>query len=139
MSFKNKFGKLFDPLKLREYYIYEDTLKTIVCIVSGILTGIFNILSGILIVYFFSNLIFSNYTPGILSMLAILISGIPAGYAMLELCVIVIDGILAGTIVENYSYVRLLLLASICFYIIIFITTSFSFIILTSQTKLFNL
>jgi len=124
-----------DLNRLRKYFIYEDTLRTVVSLVSGIFIVIFNTFSGIVVSYIFAHLIFENYAPNALNVLILIIPGIISGACLLKLCLLLIDVLLTGTEVDNYSYVRLLLLASVSLYLLILILYSLFIIASFLETK----
>lgn len=105
--------------KIKKYFNYPDRLRTIVSIITGILIVIFNLISGFIIVYIFADVVLGMMNPGLLTMLLYIIPGIFAGAGVLILCLVIIDLLLNGTEMEDYSYLRVVLLASIAAYLFI--------------------
>jgi len=112
---------MIDINRLRKYFIYSEISKTVISVTSGIFIGMFNLFSGIIIFYTLTQLIFFYYTPDILNILLLLIPGILAGACLLKLCITFMDIMLTGIEVDNYTYVRLILLASVSLYLLILI------------------
>lgn len=111
---------------IKKYFTYEDRLRTNVSIITGILIVIFNLFSGYIIVYIIAYLILGMHNPGQGFKFLFLIPGIAAGAGLLKLCILILDLLLGGTDMEEYSYLRVILLASIAVYL----TVLFFFILI---------
>ncbi|MEO6695686.1 MAG: hypothetical protein ABIY50_13825 [Ignavibacteria bacterium] len=109
---------------MRKFFIYEETSKTVVSVTSGILIAMFNIFSGIIVVYIILQLIIDNFTLTIFSLLIIIPAGIFIGMCFLKMIIKFSDLMLGNTQMEMYSYVRLILLMSVLQYILILLLYS---------------
>ncbi|MBK8552364.1 MAG: hypothetical protein IPL53_15365 [Ignavibacteria bacterium] len=99
---------------IKKYFIYEDNLRTIVSIITGILIAGFNLFSGFLISVILIEMIFNKNEAS--PVIFVLFSFIPTVFfaAVLLLIILRILGfILNGIKIENYSYIRLVLLFSL--------------------------
>ena len=70
--------------------------------------------------------------PGPLIILLYFIPGIAAGAGVLKLCILIFDLLLNGTEMEEYSYLRVVLLASVSAYLFIL----FCFILIVAATTI---
>ncbi|MBL8008358.1 MAG: hypothetical protein JNJ56_12575 [Ignavibacteria bacterium] len=116
------------PEKIKKYFTYDDRLRTIVSKITGILIIIFNVFSGFMLIYITADFLFGIKNPGALIMFLYFVTGIAAGGIVLKTFIIMFDLILNGIEMEEYSYLRVVLLVSIAFYLfilIIFIFTIF--------------
>ncbi len=93
----------------------------IVSIVTGILILIFNTSSGIMIVDIISDVFPGIRYPGFWLLILYIIPGLIAGAGLLKLCISIVELISRGIEIEEYSYIRLVLLASIAVYLFILI------------------
>lgn len=116
---------MINPHKIKNYFIYDDKLRTFVSVVTGIIILFFNFLSGFMLVYIFLILIFSGsidieiykYEIGLSSLLL----GIAAGAGVMKFEIFIFDKLLNGVQIEKYSYIRMILLISIAlFFLILF-------------------
>jgi hypothetical protein len=116
---------LINPDKIKNYFTYEDKLRTFVSVVTGINILFFNFLSGFMSVYIFLILIFSGlidieiykYEIGLSS----LVLGIAASAGVIKFEIFIFDKLLNGVEIEKYSYLRMILLISIAlFFLILF-------------------
>ena len=119
--------------KIKKYFNYPDRLRTIVSIITGIFIVIFNLISGFLIVYIFADVVLGIMHPGPLIMLLYFIPGIAAGAGVLIICIVIFELLLNGTEMEEYTYLRVVLLASIAAYL--FILFCFILIVATNTIE----
>lgn len=103
----------------KEYFQYEDKLRRIVSKVSGILILFYSLLSGLLIniialdlIFGFNKLFFFQYI--ILFFITPL-----TGLIFVKIELILVNLLISNTVVEKYTYLRLLLFVSIILYIMI--------------------
>lgn len=104
---------------LREYFIYENVLKTIVGIVTGIFIFYFNAFAGLMIAEMIYETIVSSYDNIIIKFVIIIPVGLVLGYFLLNLILKIITRLFKTDGMENYSKIRLILLLSIFFYLIV--------------------
>ena len=119
-----------DKNKIKEYFTYNDRLRSNVSFITGILIIIFNVFSGYLIVCILSDIFLGITEPSAGIMLIFLIPGIIAGAGLLKLSIYLLELLVSGIQIEKYSYLRMVLLISIAVYFIIMII--FIFTTLTS-------
>lgn len=123
---------------IKKYFTYEDSLRTIVGIITGILIVTFNILSGFLISVILIELIFNKIEVS--PVIFLLVSTIPAIFfaVMLLIGILrILRFVLNGIEIENYSYIRLVLLLSIVIYLFLILSYSlFLFTIAISKTEI---
>jgi hypothetical protein len=124
------------PGRIKKYFIYEDKLRRIVSIITGFFIGLYNSLTGILIVQILSELVFGTHNISLIILIIYIIFGTVAGAGVLKLCIRVVELILNGTEIEKYSYLRLVLLVSILAFLSILIIYSFSFISAIIERKI---
>jgi hypothetical protein len=105
--------------KIKKYFEYEDKLSTVVSLITGILIIIYNISSGILIIYLTYELFFGIKTSESSVLLLLIIPGTITGAGILRICILLINMITKGTEVEKYSYLRLVLFVSVLAYMFI--------------------
>lgn len=104
---------------MKNYFIYEDKLRRVVSIVTGVLIAVYSILSGIMITQIISQLLFGILRLDIWILLLYFITGMIVAAVLLRICILFIELMLQNIEIEKYSYLRLLLLASVVMYFII--------------------
>lgn len=110
---------MIDKNRIKEYFTYNDRLRTNVSIVTGCLIIIFNIFSGFLLVNIISNTLLSIKDPGAVLLLIYIIPGIILGAGLLKVSIVIMEFLLGGVEPEKYTYLRIVLLISIVLYFII--------------------
>ncbi len=118
--------------KIKKYFNYPDRLRKYVSIITGMLIVIFNLISGFILVYIFADLVLGIKHPGFGVMILYFVPGIAAGAGVLILCIVIFDLLLNGTEMEEYSYLRVVLLASVSAYLFIL----FCFILIVATTTI---
>jgi len=118
------------PEKINKYFYYEDRLRRNISIITGIFIVIFNIFSGFMLVQIAADILLGIKNPGSGLLLLYIIPGIAAGAALLKFCIFIIEFFLGRIEIEEYSYLRMVLLVTIAaYFIILFI---YIIVILTS-------
>ncbi len=107
------------PDKINKYFSYEDRLRKNISIVTGIFIVMFNIISGFMIIQIAADVLFGIKNPGTELLLLFIIPGIAAGAVLLKFCIFMIEFFLGGIEIEDYSYLRMVLLVTIAAYFII--------------------
>lgn len=130
---------MFNHEKIKKYFAYEDRLRSVVSKITGILIIFFNTFSGFMLIFIAGDLLFGIKRPGIVVMLLYLIPGIAAGAFVLKLFIIMFERILNGTEMEEYSYLRVVLLLSIVFYLFILMIFIFTILFSFLEDKIFNM
>lgn len=110
---------MIDLKSIRKYFTYDDKLRVIVSMVTGVLIILFNAISGFIIIYILFDLIFGINNTSFLTILFYSAWGIIVGAGVLTICILFIDLVLNGIEIEEYSYVRLVLLVSVVVYLLI--------------------
>ena len=111
--------KIFNKTELRKYFIQDDVLKSIVGIVTGIFIVYFNFFGGLLIADMIYEIIFLKFYAGNFRFVLIIPLGLALGYLLLKLIIDSTIRIFKSDGMEEYSLIRILLLASIIVYILI--------------------
>jgi len=111
--------KIFNKTELRKYFIHDDVLKSIVGIVTGIFIVYFNFFGGLLIADMIYEIIFLKFYAGNFRFVLIIPLGLALGYLLLKLIIDSTIRIFKSDGMEEYSLIRILLLASIIVYILI--------------------
>jgi len=111
--------KIFNKTDLRKYFIHDDVLKSIVGIVTGIFIVYFNFFGGLLIADMIYEIIFLKFYAGNFRFVLIIPLGLALGYLLLKLIIDSTIRIFKSDGMEEYSLIRILLLASIIVYILI--------------------
>jgi len=111
--------KIFNKTDLRKYFIHDDVLKSIVGIVTGIFIVYFNFFGGLLIADLIYEIIFLKFYAGNFRFVLIIPLGLALGYLLLKLIIDSTIRIFKSDGMEEYSLIRILLLASIIVYILI--------------------
>ncbi len=114
--------------RIKKYFNYDDRLRRIVSIVTGVFIAFFNALSGYMVIQILSYLILGVSDPGILIQILFVIPSLISGTGVFLICIFIIELFLGKIDVEEYSYLRLVLLFSIAAYLIILIIYSSVFI-----------
>lgn len=114
--------------KIKRYFDYSEKSSKVVSIVTAVLIVLYNIFSGIFIVYFFNELIFKIHFHFVITAVIYLSAGILIAGLLLKLSIFLINLLLGNIEIENYSYIRLILLISIVLYLLLLFTYSILFI-----------
>lgn len=107
------------PERINKYFSYEDRLRRNISIITGIFIVLFNIISGFMLIQIAADILLGIKNPGTDLLLLYIIPGIAAGAVLLKLCVFMIEFFLSGIEIEEYSYLRMVLLVTIAAYFII--------------------
>ena len=122
--------------KLRKYFTYDEKLKVIVSIVTAALIAVFNTFSGIMIVDILSDVFLGVRQPGFLIFLIYIIPGMIIGAGLVKLSIYIVELISRGIEIEEYSYLRLVLLSSIAVYLILLIFYTVLAVFLAIERKI---
>lgn len=120
---------------IRKYFEYEDRLSRVVSKVTGILILAYNLVSGILIIYFLGKLLFGISDPGFVQWIIYFLAGLFSGLVIFRFCILITDLITGRIEIEDYSYLRLLLMVTLLFYLFLAIL----YFALTILQKIFTL
>lgn len=139
MNIESRLTIQLNPMlkKIKKYFQYEDKLRRTVSIVTGILIIIYSVFSGIMIIHIISVLLFGVHKPGLLIFLIYTLPGILVGGIILWLSLKIIDRIQRGIVIEEYSYLRLVLFATVIMYLLILIIYSIVSVTIFVKGKLF--
>ncbi len=127
---------MIDLNRLNKYFTYDEKSKVLVSIVTGIFIIIFNTFSGVLIADILSDLFLDVRQPGIWMLLLYFIPGMIIGAGLLKLCIFIVELVSGGIIIEEYSYIRLVLLASVAVYLVILIFYTILAVFLAIERKI---
>jgi len=105
--------------QIKRYFIYDDRVRTVVAMFTGLFIVMFNLISGFLIVNIVSENIFGFHSPGKLILLLYFIPGIIFGALILKFCISLTEIVIRGIEIEEFSYLRLVLLLSVAFFLLI--------------------
>ena len=105
--------------QIKRYFIYDDRVRTVVAMFTGLFIVMFNLISGFLIVNIVSENIFGFHSPGKLILLFYFIPGIIFGALILKFCISLTEIVIRGIEIEEFSYLRLVLLLSVAFFLLI--------------------
>jgi|GEM_PF-2889587 len=105
--------------QIKRYFIYDDRVRTVVAMFTGLFIVMFNLISGFLIVNIVSENIFGFHSPDKLILLLYFIPGIIFGALILKFCISLTEIVIRGIEIEEFSYLRLVLLLSVAFFLLI--------------------
>ncbi|MEO8665290.1 MAG: hypothetical protein ABI462_07325 [Ignavibacteria bacterium] len=127
---------MIDLNRLNKYFTYDEKLKVVVSVITGALIVIFNTFSGIMIVDIISDVFLGIRQPDIWILLIYIIPGMIVGSGLLKLCITIVELIIRGIQIEEYSYIRLVLLSSIGIYLFILIFYTLLAVLMAVERKI---
>lgn len=103
----------------KKYFEYDENLKVVVSVVTAALIGLYNTLSGTIIFYVAGEIVFGIYDPAIWIIILFILPGLLIGCILTYVSITLVDIITGNTQIENYSYLRLVLLVSVMLFLMI--------------------
>ncbi|MDQ3019128.1 MAG: hypothetical protein M3R36_00940 [Bacteroidota bacterium] len=130
---------MIDLSRIKKYFTYDDKLRAAVSVITGVLIAVFNAISGVVIVYAVFDMLIRIHNRNFLIQILYFISGLIAGAAILRMNIFIVELIIRRIEIEDYSYLRLLLLVSIGVYLLIFIFYSLLFVTITIKSNIYDM